>query len=198
MSKVLKPSKATGQIMAVGGVNYKIIGRLGKGNSIVYLAKGPDGNLVSIKIITPTRNDSNWANSAFYEIAVTEFYREQGESVPRIIGYELTESSANRLKKAVLVKEYIEGITFEELAYMFHFRRSKVWSIYLEQKKQIIPEARRISEVHKKFSLWLSEKGIDLSTHDFGLLHRFYISPDSAQRNFIYSAKHGKWIFFDP
>lgn len=194
-SKISRSKK--GQIITVNDTHYVIEGTLGKGTSVVYLAHDSKGVPVSIKIIRSIVYDRNWPNTAFYEIAATKFFIESGERVPRILNFATYYNEKGQITKSIIVKEYIEGVTYEDLHWLTSYR-AKNWIKHYSLIKNLQPELRRLLEVFKGFSSWLTKNQIDLTKHPFKQLDHRLQSYDSAQRNFIYSPETQSWILFDP
>lgn len=180
----------------VHNVIYKVQGILGRGSSPVYLAKTPEGNLVSIKVIEGEK--SGWVNSIYYEIAATEFYLKMNAAVPRIIDFEVRYSEQLGGKVGVLVKDYHEGLTREELEYLVHDHPRR-WAKEGKPLLDVFPiQRQRMQELHKKFAQWLEENGIKLKP--FKELKSLIEKGDmlEVRDNFLFDVALGRWILYDP
>ncbi len=189
--------KRKGEIFGVNGVSYLIEGQLGRGTSTVLLAYDPQMKPVTIKIVKPNEDDANWPNTIFYEMAATQFYLDAGETVPKILSYETFENSKGKITKALLVKEYREGITYDDLGWLSEFR-VRTWGKHYPLGKELLPELRRLLKIHEGFPAWLKTNNINLWEHPFDQLSRRMESYDAAHRNFLYDSTLNKWILFDP
>lgn len=180
----------------VHNVFYKVQGILGRGSSTVYLAKAPEGHFVSIKVIEGEK--SGWLNSIYYEIAATDFYLKMNEVVPRIYDFEIRYSEQLGGKVGVLVKEYREGVTREELEYLMH-ERPRRWAKEARPLLGDFPiQRQRIQQLHKKFAKWLEENRIKLKP--FKELKSLIKDGDLSEErdNFLFDAVLERWILFDP
>lgn len=194
-SKISRKKK--GQVITVNDTHYVIEGSLGKGTSTAYLAFDPKGTPVVVKTILPHVEDRNWPNTVFYEIAATNFFLESGIKVPRILDYTTFENAKGDLTQSILIKEYVEGVTYEEIYWLSLFR-TKNWGKYYPLNEQLQPEKQRLSRVFEGFSSWLDKNQIDLWKHPFKSLSYRIQDYDSANRNFIYNPEKQTWILFDP
>lgn len=177
-------------------VYYEVQGILGRGSSKVYLAVGPDGRQVSIKVI---ENDSEqWLNSIYYEIEATKFYLQKGEPVPQVIDFEVKWSEQLGGMVGVLVKEYRLGLTRDELEYLIDLDPS-LWAKQVRLLAILESERRRLKKLHQQqFALWLKENKIKLKP--FVKLSRFEQEGDTSvdHDNFLFDIERGRWIIFDP
>jgi hypothetical protein len=180
----------------VNGIKYKIKGVLGEGTSTVYLATAPDGQMVTIKMID---DYSSWINSLYYEIAITRFYLQMGERVPSIHEYEIKFDSEKDTHVALLVKEYREGITREELEELLATKPRK-WHEGEALLRELEQERKKMLRVHKKFAAWLNANKINLQQYPFKQLESLIKKGDMADNtdNFLYDIELNKWIIFDP
>lgn len=185
------------EVIDVNGVHYQVKGILGEGTSTVYLAATPEGRLVSIKLIEDDSR-SHWVNSIYYEIAATKFYQEMGESVPKIIDHQVAYSAQLEGVIGLLVREYREGITREELEALVSEGISE-WKAGKQLLKKLVAEQARLRKLHEGFRAWLTAKNIKLKP--FPKLKSLIDEGDLSltwSDNFLFDPELGRWIIFDP
>lgn len=190
--------------LAVNGKEYQIQGVLGQSVSRVYLAKDPSGTTVVIKEIKTTAEDAEAANLLYYEKAVTEFYREQGYSMPRVIDLEMNRYSIVERwpggrpitgHRSFLVKEYAEGMTYWDFAMSNLFSEAEKERIVALQDD----EYKRVTKIHKGFAGWIRKNRVPLRQHPFRELEKFIKSGDNLKiDNWLYDLNAGRWVLFDP
>lgn len=182
--------------IVINSKKYSVKGVLGEGTSTVYLASAPNGQMVTIKMI---EDYSSWINSLYYEVAVTEFYREMGVKVPRVYDYEIKFNEDKDIQIAALVKEYREGVTREELEELTAIN-PKQWAEGERLLNELNRERKKLGKIHTKFEKWLKEKNIHLEEHPFKQLQKLIKEGDMGEHtdNFLYDTKLNQWILFDP
>ncbi len=190
-ARIAKPDLKS---IRLGAASYQILGILGKGTSVVYLARSSNGNLVQIKKIV---SDTLWANSLFYEMTVTRFYLENGILVPKILDFEFKDQYEDGQyvgAVAFLVKEYFEGITGDELAAIQNFSAQE--RAFLQNKFQA--SITKLMSTHKGFAGWLKENQINLHENSFPELDRLIQQGDIKAANLMYASLLDDVVTFDP
>lgn len=180
----------------INNKKYQIYGVLGEGTSRVYLGKDSDGRKVTIKMIY---DYSSWLNSIYYEMAATDFYLDMGVPVPRIYEFEIKFDAEKDTQVAMLVKEYREGITRDELAELIDVGPKK-WRDAGYLLKELEVERKKMKRLHDKFASWLVKKKINLKSHPFKQLQRLIKEGDMSEDNdnFLYDIQLNRWILYDP
>tara|TARA_B110001454_G_scaffold219199_1_gene251771 strand:+ start:75312 stop:76052 length:741 start_codon:yes stop_codon:yes gene_type:complete len=182
--------------LAVNGIAYKVIGKLGgdRERVKVYLCKAPNGKLVQIK---RTQDNNTWPNSIFYEMAVTRYYLEHGLNVPAVIDYsvEYTDVLGSKYMTSTIVKEYFEGPTGSEI----FFADDSFTSAELNHMNQRITKYRqRVAAIHRGFKNWLKVNKIDLHKTEFSRLDFLIEGGDIDAHNILYNAILDDGVIFDP
>lgn len=184
----------------VKGVTYEVLGLLGEGSSAVYLARSPEGARVTIKHLRQTEGRKpDWINSIYYEVAVTRYYLSRGLMVPRIVAFEV-KKDGDRPLEGFLVKEYREGLTWDE------FSEARGLSFLFGSKYQTMQEAldreiQSLQEIHEGFRAWLSDQNIDLHEHRFKNLDWLIDHGDHSgfgTQNWLFDIETYRWVLFDP
>jgi hypothetical protein len=129
------------KFIKVVGKRYQVNGQLGEASTKVYLARDDQKTLSVIKVRIKFHVASTAPVYAYYEIAASLFYREKGITVPRVLATEISDESI------VMVKEYVEGLTYEEV----------------ENIENLVPKERK-----SKISKQANETVDFLSDHVFG------------------------------
>jgi thiamine kinase-like enzyme len=178
----------TGQVVTFHGETYTVRGFLGSSTAQVYLADTASGQKVVLKMATEP-------NLALYETRITEFLREQGLDVPRVLW-----SDVNR---GVVIKEYVQGITMDELKDLRN--KNQLHQVGLEVHdfdellKRLVKNQQEWVKKTSRFYSWFKKK----YPQDFQLISSTGLSylltiGDIKDVNVIYSPIKDKWILFDP
>lgn len=180
-----RPTRSHSAIFVVHGKIYRANQELGSGASQVWRGTDPNGQTVVMKKLFDHR--SGWLQQ--YETWVTEYYSRHGVSAPRVLTSDQDQS--------LLIKEYFEGVTDEELKYHFKLLVGSKKGLG-EALNSLNQERRRIEKIHQGFREWLRTAHPEAS-EEFYAQARWQIDHgDLKDENFIFDPRQRRWLLIDP
>lgn len=181
-----------GGFLFIGNQAYRILGLLGESTSDVLLGETIDHRKVVIKIPSmdtraELREHSHLPLLAEYRL--TQYLQSRGYAVPKILFFEAG--------KSILIKEYIEGLSFEEIEKKQLELGLTPRDVSHLKKSLIFKHRNYILKLRPSYLAWLKNQ----STEDYQILKD--LEPHTVFRdsmtleNFIFTAERG-WQLFDP
>ena len=170
---------------SIAGQNYQSQRILGRSSNFVSQGIDSQGNPVVIKKLFD--KDLEWIQ--LYERLVTEYYLLNGRTVPRVIAFDP--------EQKILIKEYFEGVTPEELE-LYQSKLLNSPSAYQNALLALVTEKDLFIKLHPGFQSWVTQAHPELSPRFFERARRLIQQGDLRDSNFIYDVRGHRWLLFDP